>query len=377
MQHSPPPLFKQGASARVKVVFFAVFALALLIIDSRINSLVRVRQVVATALYPLQMLVLMPRDAALGVSSYFASTAKLQKDLAELKQQQILQTQKLQKGTLLETENAHLRRLMDLKERTPGKSLLADILYDARDEYVRKIILNKGSQHGVALGQPVIDERGVIGQVTRIFPLTAEVTLLTDKNQAIPVQVERSGMRSVITGRGRSAYLDMRVTSNADIKLGDILVTSGLDGIYPAGLQVAKVAQVESKATTTFEVVLCTPIAGIEEHKQLLILLVNTDQLPPPESEEERTKKEKINRRMTRDSVKEGDKSTSKETAPTTTEATPPSVAPAAAQNPTDTVGNPAVNANANQVVNGTNNGGKTNAASPATKVNPNKEDKK
>lgn len=323
MQHSPPPLFKQGASARVKVVFFAVFAIALLVVDSRINSLVRVRQVVATALYPLQMLVLMPRDAVKGVGNYFASTVSLQKELSDLKQQQILQTQMLQRSTLLQTENAHLRRLMELKERTPGKSLLTEILYDARDEYVRKIILNKGMQQGVALGQPVIDERGVIGQVTRVFPLTSEVTLLTDKNQAIPVQVERSGMRSVITGRGRSAYLDMRVTSNADIKLGDILVTSGLDGIYPAGLQVAKVAQVESKASTTFEVVLCTPIAGIEQHKQLLILLVETSQLAPPESEEERTKKEKINRRMTRDSVKDGDKNLSKEAVPAAADALP------------------------------------------------------
>ncbi len=316
MQHSPPPLFKQGASARVKVVFFAVFAIALLVVDSRINSLVRVRQVVATALYPLQMLVLMPRDAVNQIASYFASTAALQKELTTLKQQQILQAQNIQQSTLLSTENSHLRRMLELKERTPGKSLAADILYDARDEYVRKIVMNKGSQHGVALGQPVIDERGVVGQVTRVFPLTSEVTLLTDKNQAIPVQVERSGMRSVINGRGRSGYLDMRVTSNADIKLGDILVTSGLDGIYPAGLQVAKVAQVESKASTTFEVVLCTPLAGIEQHKQLLILLVATDQLAPPESEEERTKKEKINRRVTRDSVKEGEKNAIKDAPP-------------------------------------------------------------
>jgi rod shape-determining protein MreC len=328
MQHSPPPLFKQGASARVKVVFFAILSIALLLVDSRINSLVRVRQVVGTALYPLQMLVLMPRDALKQVNSYFASGSELQKELSNLKHQQIRQTQDLQKSAMLASENAHLRRLLELQERTPGKSLTADILYDARDEYVRKIVLSKGSQHGVALGQPVIDERGVVGQVTRVFPLTSEVTLLTDKNQAIPVQVERSGMRSVITGRGRSAYLDMRVTSNADIKLGDILVTSGLDGIYPAGLQVAKVAQVESKASTTFEVVLCTPLAGIEQHKQLLILLVETHQLPPPESEEERAKKEKINRRVTRDSVKDGDKNPDKEAPPNGTEATPVVIAP-------------------------------------------------
>jgi len=337
MQHSPPPLFKQGASARVKVVFFAVFAIGLLVVDSRLNSLVRVRQVVATALYPLQMLVLMPRDAVISFGGYFASTTRLQSELEAMKQQQILQAQTLQKSTLLESENAHLRRLLDLKERTPSKSLLAEMLYDARDEYARKIVLNKGSQQGVAIGQPVIDDRGVIGQVTRVFPLTAEVTLLTDKNQAIPVQVERSGMRSVINGRGRFAHLEMRVTSNADVKLGDILITSGLDGVYPAGLQVAKVAQVESKASTTFEIVLCTPLAGIEQHKQLLILLVDTGQLAPPESEEERTKKEKINRRVTRDSVKDDDKTLPKEAIPLATDAVPvsPNGATPVTPNPT------------------------------------------
>jgi rod shape-determining protein MreC len=130
-------------------------------------------------------------------------------------------------------------------------------------------------------------------------------------------------MRSVIHGRGRSAYLEMRVTSNADVKLGDTLITSGLDGIYPPGLQVAKVTQVESKASTTFEVVLCMPVAGLEQHKQLLILLVDTSQLAPPESEEERTKKEKINRRVTRDSAKDEDKAAVKEAVPLNADAVP------------------------------------------------------
>jgi len=149
----------------------------------------------------------------------------------------------------------------------------------------------------------VIDERGVVGQVTRVFPLTAEVTLLTDKNQAIPVQIVRNGLRSVVYGRGQSNYLDMRITANADVKNGDVLVTSGIDGVYPAGLQVAKVVQVENKATTTFENVLCSPTAGIDRNKQLLILLVETDQLARPDTEEVKTKKEKFNRKVTRDNA--------------------------------------------------------------------------
>lgn len=305
MQHSPPPLFKQGASARVKVVFFTVFSLSLLLVDSRVKSLGPLRQVVGTALYPLQMLALAPRDGLSNVSNYFASTAALQKEVSTLKQQQIQNAENLHQNIALATENAQLRRLLDLKTKTNSKSLTAEILYDARDEVTRKIVLNRGATQGVALSQPVIDERGVVGQVTRVFPLTSEVTLLSDKNQAIPVQVERNGLRSVVTGRGRSPFLEMRVTTNADVKIGDVLVTSGIDGVYPEGLQVAKVAQVDNKATTTFETVLLSPAAGIEHHKQLLILLVDTSAISPPESEDVRAKKEKINRRVTRDASKD------------------------------------------------------------------------
>ncbi|WMW81092.1 rod shape-determining protein MreC [Undibacterium cyanobacteriorum] len=312
MQHSPPPLFKQGASARVKVVFFTVFSITLLLIDSRMKSLGALRQVVGTALYPLQMVALAPRDAARSISDYFASTSTLQKEVAKLREEQIRNAENLHQNVALATENAQLRRLLDLKNKASSKSLMGEILYDARDEVTRKIVLNRGSSHGVALSQPVIDERGVVGQVTRVFPLTCEVTLLSDKNQAIPVQLERNGLRGVVTGRGRSPFLEMRVTTNADIKIGDVLVTSGIDGVYPSGIQVAKVAQVDNKATTTFETALLTPAAGIDQHKQLLILLVDTSAMSPPETEEVRAKKEKINRRITRDATRD----VSKEGAP-------------------------------------------------------------
>lgn len=310
MQYSPPPLFKQGASARAKVVFFACLAIFLLVVDARLKSLTLVRQTLGTILYPVQVIAVIPRDAALHMSDYFAETAALQKENATLKRQQISNADVLQQASQLSAENAHLRVLLDVRERLPVKSTLAEIIYDARDPFTRKIILDKGIKHGVALSQPVIDELGVVGQVTRVFPLTAEVTLLTDKNQAIPVQILRNGLRSVVYGRGQSSQLDMRMTTNADVKNGDLVVTSGIDGVYPAGLAVAKVVQVENKAATTFETVLCTPAAGIERHKQLLILLVETENLARPDTEEVRAKKEKINRKVTRDaakdSVKEG-----------------------------------------------------------------------
>ena len=316
MQYSPPPLFKQGASARAKVVFFSVFAIFLLVVDTRLHSLGLVRQVVGTVLYPVQMVAVIPRDAAVRMSNYFVSTSTLEKENAGLKRQQSSNADVLQQASQLMAENVRLRTMLAVQQRLSAKSILGEIIYDARDPFTRKIILDKGSNHGVALSQPVIDDLGVVGQVTRVFPLTSEVTLLTDKNQAIPVQILRNGLRSVVYGRCQSSFLDMRMTTNADVRNGDMLVTSGIDGVYPPGLAVAKVVQVENKASTTFETVLCTPTAGIDHHRQLLVLLVANDHLPRPDTEEVRTKKEKLNRKVTRDSAIEVARDPIKEAVP-------------------------------------------------------------
>jgi hypothetical protein len=159
----------------------------------------------------------------------------------ELRRQQIANSTQLQQAQLQAAENAQLRRLLDARQHLPVKSMLAEVLYDARDVNSRKIILDRGTRHDVTLGLPVIDNQGVVGQVTRVFPFTSEVTLLTDKEQAIPVQLLRNGLRSVAYGRGKSGNLELRFTApNADIQVGDIVVTSGLDGVYPAGLAVAR-----------------------------------------------------------------------------------------------------------------------------------------
>ena len=295
MEYSPPPLFKQGASARVKVVFFALIAIVLLVVDARMRSLGLIRQVVGAALYPAQMVALLPRDAAYRVGDYFSSVSVLQKEVRDLKLQQVTNAQLLQQSQQLMAENTQLRKLSGMRERLPVKSLISEVLYDARDHFTRKIVLDQGSTHGVALGQPVIDDVGIVGQITRVFPFTSEVTLLTDKDQAIPVQVLRNGLRSVAYGRGQSGILDLRfMAANADIQKGDLLVTSGIDGIYPPGLSVAKVILVESKSTDAFDHVVCQPLAGIDNHKQLLILLTDASLQPaPPAIEDSKTKKDK------------------------------------------------------------------------------------
>lgn len=295
MEYSPPPLFKQGAPARVKMMVFACISIALLLVDSRMHSLATVRQVAGTVLYPLQMAALLPRDAIYGVGDYFSTLSSLEKQVRELKRQQIASAQALQQAQFQFAENGQLRKLMDARQRLPVKSMLAEVLYDARDPNSRKIVLDRGTQQGVSLGLPVIDNLGVVGQVTRVFPFTAEVTLLTDKEQAIPVELLRTGLRSVAYGRGKSGTLELRFTApNADIQVNDVVVTSGLDGVYPAGLAVARVTQVENSAGGSFGGVVCQPLAGISNHTQLLILMTPPDMPPRPPEEEVRQSKKHV-----------------------------------------------------------------------------------
>jgi rod shape-determining protein MreC len=303
MEYSPPPLFKQGASARAKMLFFALIAVALLMADSRLRTLGMMRQAIGTALYPLQIVAMLPRDAFFAVTDYFSSLTQLQKDNDRMREQQVLNSRQLQQNAQLLAENTHLRKLLDASERVQTKTLMSEILYDARDPFSRKIILDRGQTHGIQPGQPVIDNLGVIGQVTRVFPFTSEVTLLTDKDQAIPVQVLRSGVRSVAYGRGQSGVLELRfMASNADIRTGDVLTTSGIDGVYPAGLAVATVATVDTQTSDAFARILCQPSAGVSRNRQVLILLAENNNAPPP-VEENASQPEFRNKRTRKDAT--------------------------------------------------------------------------
>lgn len=285
MEYSPPPLFKQGAPARVKATVCALIAIVLLFVDARMGLLSGVRQVAATVLYPMQMAALMPREALANMGDYFSSLSTLQKEVQALKHQELARAQLLQQAQFQMAENAYLRRLMEGKQQLPVQSQMAEILYDARDPSTRRIVINRGSRDDVSLGLPVIDHAGVVGQVTRVFPFTSEVTLLTDKDQAIPVQVLRSGLRSIVYGRGNTGLLDLRfVAQDADIQVGDVLVTSGLDGMYPAGLAVARVTQVE-KAAGSFGRVVGQPLAGIDRNRQVLVIMSHNPLPPRPAPE--------------------------------------------------------------------------------------------
>ncbi|CDY76615.1 Rod shape-determining protein MreC [Caballeronia glathei] len=283
MEYSPPPLFKQGPSALARLIFFVVLALALLISDARFNTLEIVRGVLGAGLYPLQRAALVPRDIFMGAADLAVTSANLRSENQKLADKNLQLSVKAGDAEQLSIENAHLRALLQLQSRATTQTTPAEIQYDTRDPFTQKVVIGKGAQQGIQDGAPVVNEAGVIGQVTRVFPLQSEVTLLTDKDQAVPVQIVRTGLRSVIYGTPKGDSLDLRfVPISADVQAGDELVTSGLDGIYPPGLAVAKVVRVDKQADTAFARVVCQPVAPVRGARQLLVLHYNVNVPPNP-----------------------------------------------------------------------------------------------
>lgn len=270
--HQPPPFFKRGPAPLARLVFFVILSLALLVLDLKYRYLELVRQGVATVLYPLQRAAYTPVDLYEQLGGYLSSLSALQQENDLLKRTELESAQWLLRQQHLEQENRRLRELLDMKARQPVSSTLADILHAARDPFSRRVIVDKGNQHGIAAGQAVVDETGVLGQVTRVYPMQSEVTLITDKNQAVPVQIVRNGLRTVLFGAS-DGQLELRfLAANADVQPGDQLITSGLDGVYLPGLPVAKVLRVDRDAAYSFARIVCEPSAGVEKHGQVLIL---------------------------------------------------------------------------------------------------------
>lgn len=283
MDYGPPPLFNQGVSARARLAFFSFLAIALIIIDSRVRMLDTVRAGLGVVLYPMQRALLVPRRVADTVADYFTSVASLTRENDQLKRKQFEVSQSLQQARELAVENERLRKLLGARERLGNATLLADVLYESRDRFSRKLVLNVGTNDGVRAGSPVIDEAGVVGQITRTFNETSEVTLLTDKDQSIPVQILRNGLRGVAFGGAEPGTLDLRfMAPNADVANGDVATTSGIDGVYPSGLMVATVSRVERAAKDQFARIVMSPVAGIESNKHLLVLLVAPAKLTAP-----------------------------------------------------------------------------------------------
>jgi rod shape-determining protein MreC len=275
LDRTPPPFFKQGPSALSKLVVFSALALFLMVADVRFKLTVPIRSAMATALYPVQWLVLQPVQAVGQAGSYFTSLHQAQRSEGEALQRLATQAGHSLQLEQLNLENRRLRELLTMRERITTSATGAQVLYDAADPFSRKVVIDRGQTHGIEPGSPVIDESGVLGQVTRVYPLVSEVTLLVDRDQAIPVLNTRTGTRNVAYGQPSATGdgLELRYTlANADIVEGDLLTTSGVDGVYPPGLPVARVTLVERRAESSFTRIGCEPLARTQGALHVLVL---------------------------------------------------------------------------------------------------------
>lgn len=275
LDRTPPPFFRQGPSAFSRLLLFAALALFLMVADARFHLVQPIRAVIATVLYPAQWLALQPVQWTRAAGTWFTDLQSALASVDAAERRLAEQSLRASQTDQLLLENARLRALLGLRERLPVSGQAAQVLYDATDPYTRRVVIDKGQLQGIEAGAPVVDETGVLGQVTQVYPLVSEVTLLIDRAQVIPVVNTRSGMRGVVWGDPGSegGMLEQRyVPANADVHVGDLLATSGIDGVYPPGLPVARVSAVERDSDSGFALVRGEPLAQLKGVTHVMVL---------------------------------------------------------------------------------------------------------
>jgi len=274
LDRSPPPFFRVGFAPLTKLIFFSVLSLLLVFGDKQMQFTKPLRAGLSTLVLPVQWLVLQPGEALSALGKYFQNLDQTHQNLKSAELKVLQQSVRSQQVEQLQIENQNLRQLMALQSSVPVKSQAAEVLFDVPDPYNQRIVIDQGQLKNVALGSPVIDAGGVIGQVTRVYPLTSEVTLLTDKDQSIPVLNSRTGARNITSGDVLAGLpvIELKfVPASADVKEGDLLTTSGIDGVYPAGLQVARISHIERRVDISFARIHATPLAELKGRHVLVL----------------------------------------------------------------------------------------------------------
>lgn len=288
LDRTPPPFFRQGPSALSKLMVCSALAVFLMVADVRFRVTQPVRAAIADVLYPFQWLVLQPVNWARGSTDYFQSLQAAQSGAEQMRIALAAQAQKANQVEELALENTRLRQLLELRQRITTPARAAQILYDAADPFSRKVIIDRGELHGIVPGSPVIDGYGVLGQVTRVFGAVSEVTLITDGDQAIPVLNTRTGVRGVAFGdmSHPAGGMELRFApADTDVQAGDVLSTSGVDGVYPAGLAVARVDKVERRSELVFARIALSPLAQVRGTIHVMVLQPVASQIEPRPSE--------------------------------------------------------------------------------------------
>ena len=244
-----------------------------MIVDYRSHYLQHLRSALATVITPLQVVATLPNEIAERVNIWFISSEGLREDHEALRSEYVQLKSSLQTLEALERENEALRHLLDAAEKIKDKVLMAELIEVSLDPYTHKILVDRGLRDGTHVGQPVFDPTGVMGQVTQVMPFTSAVTLITDPGHATPVQVRRNGLRAVAFGTGNSDRLRISYLSQiADIRVGDVLVSSGLGGRFPTGYPVATVISVENDPGEAFLHIEAEPTAKIDRSSQVLLV---------------------------------------------------------------------------------------------------------
>lgn len=271
MAHAP--MFARAMGPTARLAIYGLASLALMVLDSRFEALTAFRAGSAAIVHPVQAALAQPFDYLGDAGEFFTVHGELVRDNRRLQADHQRLSAMLQGYRSLQNENAELRGLLGLAAPAGSVPLAARIVRVMPDPFARKLMVDRGSEHGVEPGRPVVDATGLLGQVTEVFASSSVVTLVTSKEQGAPVQNQRNGLRLIVSGTGADSLLEVRyLDMHADLKAGDLLTTSGLDGTYPAGIPVARVLGVEQPRQTPFARAVCQPIGQVGQHRHVLIL---------------------------------------------------------------------------------------------------------
>ena len=287
LSHDSRPIIGRGPPLGATFLTLAVASIALMVADKRYDQLAQVREWLSSAVYPVQVAVDLPFRAWDWVTGSFADRSRLRQENLELTARVRLANLQLQRFAALEDENLRLRDMRANSAGVAERVLVAAILNVDLDPFRHRVLLDKGAADGVFKGQAVLDAEGIFGQVTQVHARTAEVILISDTEHAIPVQSNRSGLRTIAVGTGDSGRLSLPfVTVESDLKAGDLLISTGIGGVFPRGYPVAEVTRVDRTAAATFALVDARPTARLDRNREVLLVWF-TPPVPIAETETE------------------------------------------------------------------------------------------
>jgi len=272
-------LFIRGPAVTIRMVLLVIASITLMTVDHRWNSLEIVRSTLSSVVYPLQYTIDLPIQFYYWADEVLSTKRTLLEKNREFEARHLENRVQLQKLDIIEKENDRLRRLLGATPKTTERLLIAEIINVDVDPYRQLIVLNKGGNHDVYQGQPIIDAHGIMGQVVHVNPLSSTAMLITDASHAIPVQIDRTGLRANAFGTGKIDQLELlHLPHNADIETGDMLITSGLGGVFPPNYPVAAITRVERTAGEPFATIEATPLAQLDKSREVLLVWRNIPQ---------------------------------------------------------------------------------------------------